>query len=526
LRADLPGTNTIPRFEREYTYNQFFGFAQDSFKVTSHLVFNLGVRYESFGTPINTGTVKDARVALGRGDNLFQRIQAARLDFPEPGDQDLYPPDRNDWAARFGFSYSPRRNAQTLVRGAYGIFYDRPFDNLWQGLRNNNFSLASATISGPLPGFLDLPSEKLSQLPGLAPLANFPSLSVYQDNIRTPYAQNYFVGVQHRFGEFWTFDVNALGSLARKLITTDVVNRNLTLRPTIDNRMGRLNPDLNSIRYRANQGDSDYTALTVSGRYRSTHGQFHIAYTWGHAIDNQSEPLAGDFVDLRFTTISPDANGSGVATFSRQFDSRADRGNADFDQRHNLVFYSIWHFPSFYRFSWLAPLFREWALGQVAAFRSGFPFTVFASPTGNLLLGQPILNYRADLVDRAGVSTGQSFAGGRKLLNPSAFGHPDYSRVGDTGRNALGGPGLFNIDLSLSRSFGLRRLGESGRLTLRADAFNVLNHANLNNPASVLGLPDFGIAQYGRKGISTGFPTLTPFTETARQIQLMVRIAF
>jgi hypothetical protein len=69
-------------------------------------------------------------------------------------------------------------------------------------------------------------------------------------------------------------------------------------------------------------------------------------------------------------------------------------------------------------------------------------------------------------------------------------------------------------------------LGEGARLTLRADAFNVLNHANLNNPVNNLGLPDFGIASWGRQGSYSGFPAVAPLDETARQIQLLVRLEF
>jgi len=61
---------------------------------------------------------------------------------------------------------------------------------------------------------------------------------------------------------------------------------------------------------------------------------------------------------------------------------------------------------------------------------------------------------------------------------------------------------------------------------VRADAFNVLNHANLNNPDSFLGSESFGIALYGRRGRDSGFPALSPLIETPRQIQLILRIEF
>jgi len=82
------------------------------------------------------------------------------------------------------------------------------------------------------------------------------------------------------------------------------------------------------------------------------------------------------------------------------------------------------------------------------------------------------------------------------------------------------------VDISLSRSFLVRVLRERGRLTLRADAFNLLNHANLGQPDSQMTSPTFGDAFYGRLGQNSGFPTLVPFRETARQIQLLIRLEF
>jgi hypothetical protein len=63
-------------------------------------------------------------------------------------------------------------------------------------------------------------------------------------------------------------------------------------------------------------------------------------------------------------------------------------------------------------------------------------------------------------------------------------------------------------------------------LTLRADGFNILNHANLNNPDNISGSTGFGIATYGRQGTASGFPAVTPLNETARQIQILLRFQF
>jgi hypothetical protein len=304
--------------------------------------------------------------------------------------------------------------------------------------------------------------------------------------------------------------VNTLGSLGRRLITTDVVNR------TPDNS------DLPYINYRANQGLSGYNAFTVALQNRSTRRQFHLAYTWSHTIDNQSEPLAGDFFDLSFSRVTSGGGRPVLAAFQREFDSRGDRGSSDFDQRQNLVFYSIWNLPA-PGSGWHGVL-RDWKFAQVAAFRTGFPYTVFL-PSSTAVDGGVYLNRRAGL-NRPVATQDVPVSGGKLLLDPVAFTSPAGGLPGNTGRNAFRGPGLFNIDLSLSRSFAISRLGEAGRLTLRADVFNFLNHANLNNPNPFVGTPDFGVGLYGRAGRDPGFPALTPFNETARQVQLLLRVEF
>jgi hypothetical protein len=259
----------------------------------------------------------------------------------------------------------------------------------------------------------------------------------------------------------------------------------------------------------------------VAAHWKTSRVQFHIAWTWSHSIDNQSEPLSGDYYNLDFIGITPAPTLQG-AGFARQFDSRADRGNSDFDQRHNLVSFSIWDIPPLFRRSKPAMLFRNWKISHLAAVRSGLPFTVLAHTPGDLL----IFNNRANIVDPSSVSADQAEPGGRRLLNASAFRPPAAHQLGASGRNAFRSPGFYNVDFSLSRSVPLRALGEAGRVVLRADVFNILNHANLGTPDPVLADSGFGVATYGRQGVATGFPAAIPFQETARQIQLMLRIEF
>src|SRR5262249_46492370 len=117
------------------------------------------------------------------------------------------------------------------------------------------------------------------------------------------------------------------------------------------------------------------------------------------------------------------------------------------------------------------------------------------------------------------------------LLNPDAFSTPAAGQIGNTGRNAFAGPGLFSADLSISRSFALSATNEKRRATIRADFYNALNHANLGQPETFFDVNEprrslFGQAFYGRQEKISGFPVLAPLNETARQVQLFLRFEF
>jgi hypothetical protein len=525
-RTALPNVQQ-PNFNRTYEYRQYFIFAQDTYKLTSRLTANYGARYEYYGGPRNTGAAKDTLVQLGSGSNLAQKIAGATLVKPtQSGDQLLFGTDKTDFAVRVGASYDLFGTGRTLLRGGYGIFFDRPFDNLWENLRNNSFIL-------PL---LDLPSRRINYLAPISGVlagfqgqtlsGNFPDLTLVDPGLKNGYAHSYFAGVQHRVTDNLTLEVNGLGTYGRRLITTDIVNRDFTL------TTGRINPNLPDIAYRAAQGFSNYNALTGVVRYRAGRGMIQGSYTWSHMIDNQSDALTGDFFNLNFTSIQSTADSNGRATFSRQFDPQADRGNSDFDQRHNLVVFSYWKLPTPFANSKAGFLFRDWMVSELAAFRSGFPFTVIGTTDAKPGLGQgEILNNRPNILDprQTVLASPIPGPGGEQLLNPAGFAEAAVSTLGNAGRNAFRGPGFYNLDVSIARSVGLRWVGERGSLTFRADAFNLLNHANLGNPDSLFtdpANPRFGFATFGRQGRQSGFPAVSPLNETARQIQLSVKLSF
>ena len=522
----LASTNSQPAYDRAYRLNQSFFFVQDSFRLSSRLTLNYGLRYERFGSPTNTSNNPDAQIVLGRGGDFPARIASANLAVPAGGNQQLFAPDNRDWAPRFGFSWDPRGKSQTVVRGGFGLFYDRLFDNLWQNTRLNPIDITIFQISAKSTNYLQPISSVLSSYNS----ANFfdrlqEPATLVDPKLRNGYTQTFFLGVQQAAGDNLSLEVNGTGALGRRLITSDLVNRYFST------ATGALNNALPNIIWRSGQGLSDYYAMSALARYRGRTLIFQAAYTWSHSIDNQSDPLIGEFADLNITTVNGGSGSTPRSSFLAQFDSRGDRGNSAFDQRHNFFVSGVWQPET--RAHWQRGWAEGWKIAWLAAFRTGTPYTVLSPTFLPPSSGGEFYNQRADLIHPAAAIPGQRVQGdgGVYLLDPLAFDIPDPERPGNTARNAFRGPGLYSVDFSLARTFRLPEFGspkwrEGLHLTVRADAFNILNHANLGNPDSLLGSPTFGLATYGRQGTASGFPAVTPLNETARQVQLLLRVEF
>jgi hypothetical protein len=510
-----PAPGVTPNYAQNFSNNQFYGFVQDNLKLTRTFGLNLGLRYESFGAPMQTG-VADGYFQPGSGANIAERLATGSMIYPV-GRRSLYRPDRNNWAPRAGLFYDLLGRGRTVFRASYGIFYDRPFELLTQSVRNNNME---QILLLPPPSY----PEVARSIPSGSPIPTlFPQLLWVDDNLRTPYVQSWFAGIQHQAWGNWYLEAQGQGALGRKLISTDVVNRS----GASDDR---LNPGIaEDISFRSNAVSSNYTALTVLARYRARRGQIQTAYTWGHSIDNQSDPLQGTFDDLQ---LRPSNTNGGVnrAGFTRQFESGADRASSDFDQRHNLVLQGIWYAGVIGGNRWLRPALSDWQVAGMAGFRSGFPFNLSADafdscpePTGPTNSATTILRNRPNLLPGRSPFLPQPMPvpGGYQLLDLTAFCNPGPQSVGNLGRNALTGPGFWNVDLSVAKSFRPHFLGESGSIQARADFFNAFNHANLGNPGS-FGEP----ALLGRQGVQPSFPSVTPLDQLARQVQLQLKVFF
>lgn len=513
---------TSPDPKRTYEYTQTYLFAQDSYQIARRLSLSYGLRYEFFGLPKNTGIAKDSLVELGAGSTFVERLAGAAFGRPGSGTQPVYTAMQNNWAVRLAFAFDPGGNGKTVLRGSYGLFYDRPFDNLWQTVATNSVLTGYSFFESPID-FL-APARQVATGHPPSGLQGPIDPVLFQPRLRAGQIQSAFLSIEQRASSLVTFQLLGLGTFGHALMTTDVVNRYNSVQPSINNLLGLINPALPPLSYRANQGKSNYLALASMMRFRSRLVEGQVSYTLGHSIDNQSDPVAGTFLNYNFGPLAASGGSDTVAAFTRQFDNQSDRASADFDQRQNLVGFAALELPQISQ-GLRRAIVSDWRLGVIAALRSGFPYSAIAPETSNLPNYQ---NNRLDLVSPLGAYANNAIPGGKQLLDATAFQPPAAGQIGNTGRNAFVGPGLFNIDLSISRSFVVGEVWSASRLTARVDLFNVLNHANLNNPSAAYGCSscNFGYAYYGRRETNSGFPLLLPLAETPRQLQLMLRFDF
>ncbi|MBX9602920.1 MAG: TonB-dependent receptor [Bryobacteraceae bacterium] len=499
-----------------------YGFFQDEWRVMRNLVLTFGIRYEYAEPKFDT---EGRSFSLVEGQRS-QRFPNAPRGMLFPGDSGAPKganfPDKNDWAPRFGFAYSP--NSKMSVRGGFGVFHD-----ILKGEDNLQFN-----GQAPFFGFADLFFDELPQYTGVsnyfsnpfvaAGIPNsFPSrpptssldfaaagflpvggTGVYYVNprLRTPYLMQYNISIQRELVKDLVMEVAYVGSQGRKL--TSLVDANPMLLGTNRRRLnmlpGNTDTSFSFIDQFENIGTSNYNALQASVTKRLSDTRFFgtsyftLAYTWSKSIDNSS-----GFRD----------RGSRVPAYNPgQF-----RAVSDFDLTHNLVFSGGWDLPI--DRAWAsAPklLTRGWSLYPIFTWRTGFPVDVFANiarsrtrpgPSGAGDANQVRTNQVLPEIAVYDPRNRQTIQGrtGNFWFDPRAFSNaglitnndvpaPNQRTYGTLGRNAFRAAGRTNFDLAIAKSLFF---GERFKAELRGEAFNLANNAQWLAPNTTFGNPLFGM---------------------------------
>jgi Carboxypeptidase regulatory-like domain/TonB dependent receptor len=430
-------------------------FVLDNWQVSRKLTVNYGIRYELPTVPYS---------ANGYHTELNpQQTLLVPANPPQPGFQ-FIGPNHNDWVPRLGFAY--RFTSKTVFRGGYGIYYNPNQTNSFTFL-NGNPPFGSATTYTSLP---TAPTLSLVN-PTPAGSANAVALvNIVTDNwsLPTAYMHQWSFGVERELWRNGGLEVQYLGSHSLHL---DRSYYNNTPQPgpgLVSSR--RPNPLFGQIRTVQNDEIANYHGLSFVLRQRMTRGLTLVgSYTWSHTLD-----------------VGSDSNNSGAPM--NPYNWRADYGNSNWDIRHRLVAFFVYDIPFLPAANLaLRQIFAGWQMNGIVTAQTGLPFNVSTSvDTANTAAGGV---YRPNLIAKPSEDCGDSHLTG--CISTAAYSLPPAGiyTYGSEGRNLLHGPGLFNIDYSLFKSFAIK---ERLRLQFRAELFNIFNHPNFNNPASSFATASFG----------------------------------
>jgi hypothetical protein len=224
--------------------------------------------------------------------------------------------------------------------------------------------------------------------------------------------------------------------------------------------------------------------------------------------------------------ISDGSNGDGESDTLQNANCRScDRGNSDFDVRHNLTTSVIWMVPVGKGHqllsaspAWVNTLVGGWQLSGIGLARTGLPLNVTISRSASALPDGINSSQRPNVVP--GQSLYPANQSPTLFLNPYAFTTPANGTWGNAGRNILRAPGIWQADTSLEKRFPV---SERVAVSFRADVFNLFNRAQLGNPSVKWTDPTKGTT-FGQ--ITTPYTTSALGTGTPRQMQFMLRVSF
>lgn len=508
--------------------NLFGGFVQDAFKARNNLTFNFGMRYSYFGA-LYSKQNNLSGVRFGAGTAAYSGLSVPQL-------QNLWNPQKGNFGPQFGFNWSPGTfNNRLVVRGGYGLSFNEEELAITGNLQFNppsqnnvNFIFSSPSNPGPngrnilyglsssptsLTGFAPNPNAITTYNSANLPVNGNASLVVVGDgrgNLATTYTEHYSLDTTYEFNQELVASVGYQGSVGRHLISHTGVNA-----PAVVAGYA-LNPLVTAGDYWDNRGSSNNNAFLAELKHPMRHGlSLDAQFLWAKSLDtNGSGPYYQD-------PYFPESPGLSY-------------GPSDFNIGKSFKAYGLWQ-PVFFHGdrAWLEKIAGGWTLGGIFQVHTGFPYSatygtgqsLYCTNCGYTTLRPQYLgggngdhsnkafiqntnypNYAQ--VSKGAVTTNAQINGTATVTsyNNAFFSVPNFAAamqaangtgfpVGNTAlpprpgsdRNAFTGPHYRDVDASLAKGFGIpntRLLGESARLEIRADVFNLFNIQNLD-PASV-----------------------------------------
>jgi hypothetical protein len=496
-----PNTGLPADAQRYFRTSAYAFFVQDDWKLRPNLTLNLGMRYEYF-TPLREKRDRLSNLELPPGDLANSRVVAT---------DELFEPDRNNFAPRIGFAWSPGRFEERLVvRGGFGIAYNRIPNILFANTRGNppffaRFNICCGTaptdFGTPFVGGRILFAVGADSSPfsfprnpvlaqGIDPetggVANN-TVEIYgtERDLPNAYAYSYSLDTEYQLPAGFLAGLGYQGSSSHKLIRIADLTLLFPTNPRFD-PVFFIIPDVNA----------NYNAMLARLSRSFAQGfRMDAVYRWSKSIDTLSFEGPGGETNQTFPA-----------------DQRTERGPSDYDVRHHFVLSGLWDLPILRgRSDLIGRVFGGWQINGIFTKHSGFPWTpkigpAIRQPSGKFFGPIRPTEYFGgagdDSSDEAFI-TGSNFpGGGANFFDTTVTGDPPTIALNPPGigRNSFRGPKYSSLDLSLVKQTslsGIPRLGEGASLELRANFFNAFNQLNLTpirffDPGTFVTDPNFG----------------------------------
>jgi hypothetical protein len=458
IATNVRVTSSLPTVYPVFT--NFSAYLQDTWRATSRTTITAGFRWDVNPAP---GTRRGPKPF-----SLLTAFSGSSVTQNEP----IYATRWYDIAPRIGLAYQmdDRPGHEMMLRLGFGEFYDMGYGLSTAAFNGAPYAEVSTISSADYP----LAAADAAP-PAMPPVEPYGQVVGASASLQTPKIYQVSVAWERAYTNGGMLSVGYVNTRGRNLMKMEMQA------PYTD--------AYDTLVLVSNGSQSDYHALQT--QYRKSIGrnlQTQLSYTWGHSIDTASNDMG---VLGGFATISG-----------------GERGSSDYDIKHNINWSGSYTLPA--PGSRLAKaVLGGWSADWVVTMRSGMPFdvqgvTYKTSDSSSTTEDTGIVNNRGGLYARVRpnyngqplwVSNSKVAAG--KRLNPAAFWIKTNTYAqGNMSRNAIRGFGAFQADVSLRRQFVLT---EGVRLSVSAQANNVLNHPSFANPISPQGStsltsPTFGIA--------------------------------
>lgn len=548
-----------PSFARGYRFQDWAAYLEDSWRLTPRFTFNYGFRYEYFGVQHNDNQNLDSNFYLGPGSTFFDQVRNGSVQLaPSSPVGSLWNPNYGTIGPRIGFAYDLFGDGKTSIRGGYGISYERNFGNVTFNVIQNPPNYASVQIlageSGVAP--ITVTNDNLGPFAasgGTVPLSPS-SLRHVSQNIDTAQTQFVSLALERQVARNSVFALEYSGAHGIHLYDIAASNPigggNAYLGDVTPGILTRVNDQYTGINTRGSNGSSHYSALNIRFQTQNVHNtglSVTANYTWAHSTDD----LSSTFSD----STQGASNGIGNLGYLDPRNPRLDWSSSDFDIRHRLALTPIYQIPFFKSGKGFGrQVLGGWTLVGIFTARTGTPFSVFDTTfSRNAGSGNGIPRYvpstalrtmsTGNGVQQTDPSTGQPLNNFTVLtlpaadsfpFNPSFFDATKPTGISDfgpfpadmTGRNMFRGPGAWNLDAAVTKSFALT---ERMSLQFRAEAFDFLNHHNFYILGSNLDVANFAggpIAVTALKG-GLGINNVTGVNHDERRFgQFALRLTF